>query len=137
MKVLTVQQPWAWAILNLGKDIENRKWKTKYRGPLVIHAAKKVQGDWAGDAIEAITGKTLRIPKAELHLGCVVGIVDLVDIRPIGDTQSPWQMPGQYGWVLKNPRLLHPSPVTGKLLLWDIADELIDLLGPPKAVKAP
>lgn len=26
MKVLTVRQPWAWAIIHGGKDIENRSW---------------------------------------------------------------------------------------------------------------
>ncbi len=39
MKALTVRQPWAWALMEGGKDIENRKWATTYRGPLAIHAA--------------------------------------------------------------------------------------------------
>jgi hypothetical protein len=37
---LSVRQPWLWAILQAGKRIENRKWKTEYRGPLLLHAAK-------------------------------------------------------------------------------------------------
>ena len=40
-KVLTVRQPWAWAILFAGKDIDNRSRSTDYRGPLMIHAAVK------------------------------------------------------------------------------------------------
>ena len=35
--VLTVRQPWAWAIIQVGKDVENRSWPTKHRGPLLIH----------------------------------------------------------------------------------------------------
>jgi hypothetical protein len=26
MKALSIKQPWVWAILNVGKDIENRTW---------------------------------------------------------------------------------------------------------------
>ncbi len=41
MKALSIKQPWAWAILNAGKDIENRNWKTNFRGKFYIHASKK------------------------------------------------------------------------------------------------
>ena len=37
---LSIRQPWAWAILHAGKDIENRSWSTSFRGPVCIHAAK-------------------------------------------------------------------------------------------------
>lgn len=41
MKALSIRQPWAWAILNAGKRVENRSWQAcHYRGPLLIHAAK-------------------------------------------------------------------------------------------------
>ena len=33
MKILSVRQPWAWLIVAGHKDIENRKWRTSYRGP--------------------------------------------------------------------------------------------------------
>ena len=38
MKVLSIRQPWAWAIVAGFKPVENRTWKTGYRGPLLIHA---------------------------------------------------------------------------------------------------
>ena len=41
MKVLSVRQPWAWAIIHGGKDVENRNWDTKFRGRLAIHAGKQ------------------------------------------------------------------------------------------------
>ena len=28
LKALSINQPWAWAIIQCGKDVENRKWKT-------------------------------------------------------------------------------------------------------------
>ena len=37
-KALSIQQPWAWLIVNDHKDIENRDWRTHYRGPVLIHA---------------------------------------------------------------------------------------------------
>ena len=43
MKALSIRQPWAWAIINAGKDIENRQWPTKFRGsiqdPEIVGAA--------------------------------------------------------------------------------------------------
>lgn len=42
MKALSIRQPWAWAIVNAGKRVENRTWETRYRGPILIHAAKGV-----------------------------------------------------------------------------------------------
>ena len=39
MKALTIKQPWASLIAHGVKDIENRTWKTKYRGKILIHAA--------------------------------------------------------------------------------------------------
>jgi hypothetical protein len=40
VKALTIRQPWAWATIYGGKDVENRRWRTAYRGPLLIHAGK-------------------------------------------------------------------------------------------------
>ena len=45
MKTLSVRQPWAWLIVYGGKDIENRSWRTPYRGPLLIHAGKRIDQD--------------------------------------------------------------------------------------------
>jgi hypothetical protein len=61
MKALSIHQPWTWAILNAGKTVENRRWSTSQRGPLLIHASKTKTSynreptlDWA--AIYGITG---------------------------------------------------------------------------------
>lgn len=40
MSYLSVRQPWAHAIVTGIKPIENRSWKTSFRGPLLIHAGK-------------------------------------------------------------------------------------------------
>jgi len=40
MKTLSVHQPYATLICAGVKDVENRSWKTDYRGPLLIHASQ-------------------------------------------------------------------------------------------------
>ena len=47
MPVLTVRQPWCWALLH-GKPVENRTWRINYRGPLWLHAAARSGWDPAG-----------------------------------------------------------------------------------------
>jgi hypothetical protein len=39
MKVLSIKQPWASLIASGIKDIENRTWKTNFRGRILIHAS--------------------------------------------------------------------------------------------------
>ena len=45
MKTLTVKQPWASLIVEGIKDIENRTWKTNFRGRMLIHASAKPDYD--------------------------------------------------------------------------------------------
>jgi hypothetical protein len=45
VKALSIRQPWVWAIVHAGKDIENRTWWTPYRGPVLIHAANAAAQD--------------------------------------------------------------------------------------------
>lgn len=44
MRILTVRQPWAWAIIHGGKDVENRVRNIagSYRGPVAIHVAREI-----------------------------------------------------------------------------------------------
>ena len=41
MKTLSVKQPWAYLICAGIKDVENRTWKTKFKGRVLIHASGK------------------------------------------------------------------------------------------------
>ncbi len=96
MKMITIQQPWAWAIFN-GKDIENRTWLTKHRGPLAIHAGKRWSNRGAESPLVTTAawkawdeGSDLPRPLAHRHgadfvsqedfdIGAVLGTVNLVD----------------------------------------------------------
>ena len=117
MKVLTIRQPWAWAIAHAGKDIENRSWITHYRGPVAIHAG-------LGRAEISELPRGVRRPvESELISGAIIAVVDLVDI--IDTSRSKW-FEGDFGWVLKNvKRLRKPVRCTGRLGLWSPSPSIL------------
>jgi hypothetical protein len=120
MKCLSVQQPWAWAIVHGPKRIENRTWKTNYRGPLLIHASKgrRRLGDYgSGEPLEA-----------DLVFGAIIGQVQLLDCVPIADVQDQRFAEGPWCWVLGNARALPaPVPYTGCIYLFDVPAEAINV----------
>jgi ASCH domain len=115
-KVLSVQQPWSWAILHAGKIVENRSWRTRHRGPLLIHAS--LRPDPQGREFMARLG--IDVPEI-LPRGVLLGSVVLADI--VDDSPSPWAMPGSLHWLLEDPRPWpEPVPAKGDLGLWDWAE---------------
>lgn len=128
MKALSVKQPWAHFILSGGKDIENRVWETKYRGPLLIHAGQNV--DVSGERFareNSLVALFEGFDVMKLQRGGIIGIVDLVDcintrIAARRDKiTSPWADPdAEWWWVLDNPRVLPFTPYKGKLGLFNV-----------------
>ncbi len=113
MKTLSVRPEWAHLILHGGKLTENRTWRTKYRGPLLIHASLRPDPEARGFA----AGLGLEIP-AVVPRGAILGSVYLVDV--VDDSDSPWAEPGQQHWLLECPQPWpEPVPAKGDLGLWD------------------
>lgn len=101
MRVLSVRQPWAWAIIHADKRAENRTWMTHYRGPLAIHASRTPDLD----AWRALDHLEVAHPLVdELYYGSIIGVVDLVDC--VLDSSDPWSVPGVWHWLLSAPRAL-------------------------------
>ncbi len=117
MLALSIRQPWAWAILHAGKDIENRFWPTDYRGPLLIHTGRDVHRP-AWEWMLRTRGITVP-PQEELPRSGIVGIVDLVDCVIASD--SPW-FTGPYGFVLRNARQLPFRGAFGNLRIFEVED---------------
>jgi hypothetical protein len=122
VKALTVKPPWSWAIIYGGKDVENRTWKTDYRGELLIHSGKAWSTEGASNTMVKNAferaNPALHYPLYEAG-GVALGVVDLVGC--IEDSESLWAMPGHWHWVLTNPRpLIEPLPMRGALSLWDV-----------------
>ena len=101
LRVLTVRQPWAWAIVHGQKDVENRvRSLGPYRGPVAIHASLALDHEYdvrlIGEAVGRLARSTraglelvakhagaVRTPGNEIterfgNLGAVIGVVDLV-----------------------------------------------------------
>src|SRR5690606_32660057 len=105
-------------IVNGFKDIENRDWRTGFRGRFLVHASKGLtRGEWA-DAIDTalhcgLTAEQLAGAQFDaLQRGGIVGSVDLVDC--VTDHLSPWFF-GKHGFVLRNAKALPFVPWKGRL----------------------
>lgn len=121
MKAISVRQPWAWAIIHGGKDIENRNWKTNMRGRVAIHAsAGMTRAEYEEDCKSIHKRKpNIKIPAYEdMARGAIIGTVEIIDC--VEDSKSIWYT-GYIGFVLKRPKKL-PEPIIckGALKFWDV-----------------
>lgn len=92
MRILTVRQPWASAIILAGKDVENRTRNIAgdYRGPVLIHAAarKETGEEWFAFAErypDAAWKLEADLGHPDDHRGAIIGVVDLVDVHPVAN----------------------------------------------------
>lgn len=144
MKILSIQLPWA-ALIVLGyKDVENRVWATNFRGRFAVHAGKKVDSE-ALSMLRALGLMTFGAEDLMKHAGCIIGTADLFDCRwraagclptlkrsmgRLGDPRrvapdfSDWHAQGQFGFYLRDQRLVKPVPLRGRLKFFDAAVEL-------------
>lgn len=136
MKVLSVRQPWAWALIHGGKDVENRSWGTKFQGRLAIHAGRQFdmnRAEW--DAMsnglygEPWHSMARAYNKQPVHvLGAIIGTVEVFECQPSFACDSPWKAgpdPDYFCWRVRNPIALpEPIPMRGQLGLWDVPDAL-------------
>lgn len=129
MKALSIRQPWAWLILNAGKDIENREWPTRFRGRVLIHTGKGMTSDEYDDAMDLASRlcRSLALPSYEsLERGGIVGEAEIAGCVTASD--SPWFF-GQYGFVLREPKVLPFIPFRGQLGFFDVEEEILHALG--------
>lgn len=102
MRALSIQQPWAWAIINLPakirKDVENRTWQVKFRERILVHAPLKYDhkgAEWIRKTFN------VDVPGSkDLPLGGFIGSVEIVDC--VEQLDSQWFF-GLFGFVLRNP----------------------------------
>lgn len=122
---LSIRQPWAWLILNAGKDIENRDWRTNFRGRVLIHASKSCTKAEYEDAIEFMEVRKLdhlgiAFPSIDqLDRGGIVGSVEIIGCTD--NSESPWFV-GEHGFILRNPKPLRFVPYKGRLGFFNIPE---------------
>lgn len=132
MKALSIRQPWAWAILHAGKDVENRTWGTDFRGEFLIHASKGLGKQECRDAIMTVVDIAPHAydlwPGYEtIERGGIVGIARVVDVRlnRAEHAKSPWEVPDQFSFVLADAKPLPFVPCSGLLGFWNVPPELL------------
>jgi hypothetical protein len=117
VKILSIRQPWAYLITQGSKNIENRSWRTKYRGRFLVHASLRVDKKACLDH---------GLDPSTLQTGGVVGIAEITDC--VQKHQSKW-FEGPHGFVLKNRQSLPFVKWPGALGLRDAPTRLRRRLG--------
>lgn len=117
MKAISLTQPWATLIAIGAKAIETRSWRTEYRGPLAIHAAKGLgpvggqrglQGLCSTEPFCSVLNaamkawdtppKSLRemVERPFMPLGAIVAVCDLISCEETDP--DGWPGPGRYSF---------------------------------------
>ncbi len=130
MKAISIKQPWAWLIVNRYKPVENRRWKTSYRGPILIHAGKSF--DFEGlrglcrfahsDYLEVVDYFNINTARRSLmkcrgEFGGIVGEAVLANC--VTEFDSPYFF-GPYGFVLEERKPLPFVAMPGKLGIFEV-----------------
>lgn len=128
MKALSLWQPWASAIAAGVKKIETRSRRTNYRGPLAIHASKKLIIPNDPEFISVL--KHFGLLDQELPQGCILGWTELKGcilmtgetISSVGRVERVFGRyeSGRYMWLLGDFHAFKkPIPCRGQQFLFD------------------
>lgn len=136
MKALTIQQPWASMIASGEKWVENRTWRTNYRGPMAIHAGlgskylkKKELADYDTGSVVAVAWLS-----ASFNLS-IAKSLDWSGSRQEGCSYTFGEIiahkysEGPVCWVLEAvTKLSKPIPCKGAQGLWVLPAEIETLI---------
>ncbi len=122
MRTLSIRQPWAWLIVHGHKPVENRDWRTDYRGQILVHAGKTMARRYydsvANQLRTAIGDSAPQLPPFEqLERGGIVGVATITDC--VQHHPSPY-FTGPWGFVLAHARPLPFHPCNGQLGYFDV-----------------
>ena len=112
MKALSSRQPYAHNIVHDGKDVENRNWRTHFRGRVLIHASlSKAELD--------------RDEYGKYQFGGIIGHAEIVDC--VDQMDSRWFY-GPWGF-LSCSQLASPSALPWERYENEEAETMTDLVG--------
>ena len=147
MKAISLWQPWAslWACGR--KTYETRSWATNYRGPILVHAAKRIETD-ISDALREICEEefgghwTVNLPAGALIAVCDRVLCHTTDgaIAAFLDDEERGQGdfgPGRFAWEAFNMRELPaPIPWRGMQQLFEVPDNILTGAEPPSPAQS-
>jgi hypothetical protein len=123
MKCLSLKQPYAELLVSCKKTIEVRTWNTNFRGQFLVHASKKINEEAC---------KRLKMDRAKLVTGAIVGEANLYDVLSYGNKNSfikdkdkhfagsNYEKP-KYGFLVNHAKRFDiPIPIIGKLGFFDV-----------------
>jgi len=126
MKALSIRQPWAWLIVNGFKDIENRDWRSEFRGPFFIHASKGMRGSEYEECRDFAAQHDILIPEFDdLERGGIIGRATMLGC--LKNSSSPWFF-GKYGYLIIGPQKLPFTPLKGQLGFFEVDPRIVDTL---------
>lgn len=135
LRGLTLHQPWASAIVDGPKRVENREWAPSKRLVetglfIALHAGKTLDQHAATDLAEDEEWPTAPRRARDYPLGVILGVVQVIEVvnlehdpaHPIA--LDPWAM-GTWCWRLASVwRLSKPIKWKGAQGLWPVSREL-------------
>ena len=152
VSAISLMQPWACAVVDYGKEVENRsRWNYKHRGPVVIHASAsrpyaeafetfleiaKDEG-YTDEDLAGITPESY--PVDVFPHGCIVGVANLVEVftkeNPIPDEHpakdSPWLFDDAGAWLyLTDAMSVQDVPFKGFVGLFKVPYDIAVALKP-------
>jgi len=109
VQLLSVRQPWAWAIARGRKPVENRDWAPSYRGQLAIYASMRVDRLAAEEPSLWCAWWDPDDPVAAI--GGIVAVVTLAGVCSAAMSGESchcgeWARPNSHHWRLVDPRPL-------------------------------
>ena len=138
MLCLSYRDPWGYLVARGIKPVDNRSWKTSFRGRIYIQVSKTF--DYDGFNYICVHPELVRqmdtrgknfciedwaaLAVMQPNAGKIIGEVDVVDC--VDKYDSPWFF-GPFGLVHKNPELYSkPVPCKGKIFphFFDVPPEV-------------
>lgn len=131
MIALSIRQPWAHFIVHgvpvngeppIFKDVENREWRTPFRGVCLIHASKggtKREFDAAVSGVGEVFGLVVPLGFDDFRRGGVIGTAEIFDCVDACD--SAW-FTGPHGFLLRNPIPMAFAQMPGRLGFFNVTE---------------
>ena len=129
IKAITLWQPWATLVAIGAKCIETRSWRTKHRGLLAIHAAKR----FTHQVVETEPFVGALADVTQFPLGTIVAVCNLADCVQVTENNRPGEPElsfgdytlGRWMWILEDVIAFDPLLARGRqgLWTWNVADD--------------
>jgi hypothetical protein len=156
---ISLMQPWASAVADYGKDVENRsRWNYKHRGPVLIHASSSrpyseaferfieiaKEDGWSDEALTDITPQSY--PAALFPHGCIVAVANLAEVftkeNPPPDDHpasgSPWLFEDAGAWLyITDVVSVQEVPFKGFVGIFKVPYDIASALQPWPEVDGP